>query len=1372
MLLFARLPPRRLRSPRRLAHDAAALRGWGRRLLHLRAAATAGRGGGARDVFDAVPASNDDDRERCSALLRARAAGGDHRRCASLLREMLGRGIRPDRLALAAVVKSASTLHDGCGGGAVLGRCLHGLAVRAGYVDGAAVAKAVMDMYGRIGALADARQVFDEMTCPDAVCWNILITASSRAGCFDDVFHLFRAMLACGVAESMPTAVTVAVVFPVCAKLRVLRTGSCIHGYVVKSGLEFDTLCGNALISMYSKCGGSTAMDDALKAFSTICSKDVVSWNSIIAGYSENGLFEEALKLFGQMISEECLPNYSTLANILPFCSLVDYGRYYGKEIHGFVVRHGFETDISVSNALMAHYSKVCEMGAVESIFRSLTIGDIVTWNTVIAGYVMNGYASRALKLFQGLLFTGLAPDSVSLISLLTASAQLGNVRVGMRVHGYILRHPELIQETSLMNALVSFYSQCDRFDAAFRAFITNQNKDLISWNAILSACANSEQHIDMFVRLLQEMSHDVTQWDFVTILNVIRVSTFYGIKMVREAHGYAVRVGYTSETSVANAIMDAYAKCGYPHDAETLFRTLAGRNTITDNTMISCYLKNNYVEHAEMTFNKMAVKDETSWNLMIRLYAQNDMCDQAFSMFHQLQSEGLNPDPISITNILLVCIHLSSVQLVKQCHGYMLRASLEDIHLEGSLLDAYSKCGNITNAYNLFQVSLHKDLVIFTAMIGAYAMHGMAEKAVEVFSKMLTLDIKPDHVVMTALLSACSHAGLVDAGVKIFRSIREIYGVEPTEVNCACMVDLLARGGRLQDAYNFAVDMSPNVVNANAWGSLLGACKVHGEVKIGRLAADRLFSMEAEDIGNYVIMSNIYAADDKWDGVEHVRKLMNSKDMKKPAGCSWIEVEKTRHLFIANDVQHQDRSSIYDVLRSLYQQIREQPSTGSVCIYVLAMLKLCMYFDVELCILMVEAFYCDYPASMTLQGLSTAPSSQITAGYSPSRLGFRRFGLQLKVTAIFGWIRGDAGTRELNPSAESYTLTGSASEVNTKPREVSVAVVSSIMDIPSADWDACAVDSADPDKFNPFRTHAFLSSLEESGSAVKETGWLPLLVVAWDDNETVVGVVPLYLKSHSKGEFVFDYSWAEAYYSYGLEYYPKLQSCVPFTPDQVFEALVKALKSLTTRMKLSSLHVTFPSEGEFSTLKDSGFLQRIGMQYHWRNRNYRSFDEFLMDLKQPKRKNIRQERKKIPAQNSKMKRHRGDEIKSDHWDTFYKFYRNTTDNHWGRPYLTREFFHLLGEKIGDKAIEAAVELNLSKVEAGAQGEHKIQRGYLPVTTYSCHYFLDPGFGTAIGDFLAHETTQVKRVIKVLHDSGPYKEDILNELLLTQGDGV
>ncbi|XP_039771961.1 putative pentatricopeptide repeat-containing protein At5g08490 [Panicum virgatum] len=525
-------------------------------------------------------------------------------------------------LELAAAIRSASAVPDGArGGGSALGRCLHGIAVKAGRVaSSAAVAKAVMDMYGRSGALADARLVFDEIARPDAVCWNILITASSRGGHFDDAVGLFRSMLACGAVQSMPTAVTVAVVVPACAKWRRLQTGRSVHG-------------------------------------------------------------------------------------------------------------------------------------------------------------------------------------------------------------------------------------QCDRFDDAFRAFTAILNKDLISWNAILSACANSEQHIEGFFGLLGEMCH---QWDSVTVLNVIRMSAFCGINM----------------------------------DANIFFRNLAGRNIVTDNIMISCYMKNNCIEDAE--------------------------------------SEGLKPDIVSITGVLEACIHLCSVQLVRQCHTYMLRASLEDIHLEGALLDAYSKCGNITNAYNIFQVSPKKDLVTFTAMIGCYAMHGMAEEAVELFSKMLKLGIRPDHVVLTTLLSACSHAGLVDAGIKIFKSIRDIHRIEPTAEHYACMVDLLARRGHLQDAYMFALDMPPHAVNANAWGSLLGACKVHGEIELGQLAADHLFTMEGENIGNYVIMSNIYAADEKWDGVEHVRKLMKSKDMKKPAGCSWIEVEKTRHLFIASDVKHQDRSCIYDMLGSLYQQIKD----------------------------------------------------------------------------------------------------------------------------------------------------------------------------------------------------------------------------------------------------------------------------------------------------------------------------------------------------------------------------------------------------------------------------------------------------------------
>ncbi|KAI4367056.1 hypothetical protein MLD38_022837 [Melastoma candidum] len=432
-------------------------------------------------------------------------------------------------------------------------------------------------------------------------------------------------------------------------------------------------------------------------------------------------------------------------------------------------------------------------------------------------------------------------------------------------------------------------------------------------------------------------------------------------------------------------------------------------------------------------------------------------------------------------------------------------------------------------------------------------------------------------------------------------------------------------------------------------------------------------------------------------------------------------------------------------------------------------------------------------------------------------------------ICALFWGARktSEATSRQVDFSLGDFTLASPAVEdaaaVGTSPAKFSVSMVSSISEIPPQEWDACALEASGPEKFNPFLSHGFLSSLEESRSAVKETGWVPRHIVAKDEADNVIGVVPLYLKSHSYGEFVFDHAWADAYYSYGARYYPKYQCCVPFTPvtgprillrdswykDQLFDAIVSGLKDLVVKTQVSSIHVTFSSEEEWITLKNKGFLQRKGMQYHWKNRNYNSFDEFLMDMKQSKRKNIRQERKKISVQNLTMKRLRGTEIKAKHWDAFYNFYRNTTDNKWGTPYLTKEFFHIMGSKMGDnvllvvaeegdelvagalnliggdtiygrlwgchprayypslhfeacyyQAIEAAIELGLKTVEAGAQGEHKIQRGYIPVTTYSCHYLVDEDFRKAIGEFVVREATQVELVMKVIRDSGPFKEGI------------
>jgi hypothetical protein len=374
------------------------------------------------------------------------------------------------------------------------------------------------------------------------------------------------------------------------------------------------------------------------------------------------------------------------------------------------------------------------------------------------------------------------------------------------------------------------------------------------------------------------------------------------------------------------------------------------------------------------------------------------------------------------------------------------------------------------------------------------------------------------------------------------------------------------------------------------------------------------------------------------------------------------------------------------------------------------------------------------------------------------------------------------------------------------------VQVVSRIADIPAADWDACAGD-------NPFVGHAFLSALEDSGSVSAETGWLPQHLVLPNPEGGILGCAPLYLKSHSYGEYVFDWNWADAYERAGGRYYPKLQCSVPFTPatgprllvnpaaerGEVEAGLIAAMLELARRHQASSLHITFPPRDQFDRLGAFGLLQRLGVQYHWLNNDYADFDAFLAGLASRKRKAIRKERRKVAESGIRLTPLSGSDIEARHWDAFFEFYIATADRKWGQPYLTREFFHLLGERLADRvvlvmadyqdepvagalnlksdttlfgrnwgslgrfrflhfeacyyqAIDYAIAHGLKTVEAGAQGEHKIQRGYLPTATYSAHWIADAGFSNAIEEFLVRERRAMQHEIDALGDYSPFKE--------------
>jgi predicted N-acyltransferase len=384
------------------------------------------------------------------------------------------------------------------------------------------------------------------------------------------------------------------------------------------------------------------------------------------------------------------------------------------------------------------------------------------------------------------------------------------------------------------------------------------------------------------------------------------------------------------------------------------------------------------------------------------------------------------------------------------------------------------------------------------------------------------------------------------------------------------------------------------------------------------------------------------------------------------------------------------------------------------------------------------------------------------------------------------------------------------------------IRVVDRIADIPAAAWDACA----GPD--NPFLSHAFLDALEESGSATAETGWLPQHLAleeagGQEAGGRLLGVAPLYLKGHSYGEYVFDHGWADAYERAGGRYYPKLLCAVPFTPvtgprllihptagtqagGAVADALIAGMLELARRHKVSSLHITFPTEGEWQRLGEAGFLQRMGQQFHWENQGYASFDDFLAALSSRKRKTIRKEREGALAGGIAIHTLTGTAIEKRHWDAFFRFYISTSDRKWGSPYLTREFFDLIGARMADRivlimaekngrliagalnlrggdtlygrnwgcagdfpflhfeacyyrAIDFAIAHGLKRVEAGAQGQHKIQRGYLPSPTYSAHWIRDPGFKRAVADFLTRERRAVVHEMDELAELSPFRRE-------------
>lgn len=625
--------------------------------------------------------------------------------------------------------------------------------------------------------------------------------------------------------------------------------GTQIHAIAIVTGLDLDVYVTNSLITMYAGFG---LLSLSRRLFEDMHERNIISWNGLLAGYVSNGKFEEAILFFREMIIEGLRPNergFSCVVNACTESGDLDSGL----AIHGFLIHLGYDSDPFTANSLVSMYAKLGDLRAAEIIFEKSALLDIVSWNAMIAGCVLHEQNSRALQLLKSMRSYGIVPDFLTLSSILKASAGCRDVDLGQQIHGYLIK-TDPGRDPYAGSGLVDLYAKCGLFDDSIKAFDSMKDKDLITWNALISGCSHNEKHgeaLSYFCKL-REDGCDIDRTTLSAILKEARINT-------KEIHALATKSGLLTDPHVVNGLINSYGKC----------------SSLTD---------------ASQVFDECMIDDVIVFTCMMSILSQGGQGEEAIKTFTNMLRKNLKHDAFVLSSLLDTCSSLSAYEQGRQIHAIVVKTCfMHDIFVENALLDMYAKCGSIEEATSAFDHIPEKGVVSWSAMIGALAQHGRAKAALDLFQKMVHQGVMPNHVTMTSVLYACSHAGLIDEGKRYFESMRETFGIEQTQEHYGCMVDLLGRVGKLNDAKDLVNEM-PFEANAKIWGSLLGAARAHGDPELGELAAQQLFNVEPNKSGSHVLLANLYASSGMWDGVARTRQSMQKWGVIKDPAMSWIE--------------------------------------------------------------------------------------------------------------------------------------------------------------------------------------------------------------------------------------------------------------------------------------------------------------------------------------------------------------------------------------------------------------------------------------------------------------------------------------------------
>lgn len=741
-------------------------------------------------------------------------------------------------------------------------------------------------MYGKCGRLRDAEKMFDGMPHRTIFTWNAMIGAYVTNGEPLAALELYQEMRVSGIPLD---PCTFPCVLKACGLLKDRRCGAEIHGLAIKEGYASVVFVANSVVGMYTKCND---LNGARQLFDRMLEKeDVVSWNSMISAYSSNGQSVEALRLLGEMQKSGLAPNSYTFVAALQACEDSSFSKQ-GMLIHATILKSGYHVDIFVVNALIATYARFGKMSEAAHIFYNMDDRDTISWNSMLSGFVQNGLHYQALYFHHYMRHAGQKPDQVAVVNIIAASGRLGNTLNGLEIQAYAMKNG-LHLDLHVGNSLVDMHAKFGSTKYMDRVFDKMHDKDCISWTTIIAGHAQNGSH-SRALELFREVMLEDIDLDVMMISSILQACS--GLKLissVKEIHGYIMRNDLL-DLVLHNGIVDAYGECGN-------------------------------VDYAERLFELIEFKDVVSWTSMISCYVHNGHANEALELFHLIKETGIEPDSILLVSIISAAASLSALKKGKEIHGFLIRKGFVlDGSLASSLLDMYARCGSVEKSRNVFDCIRNKNLVLWTSMINALGMHGCGRAAIELFGMMEDESIAPDHIAFLAVLYACSHSGLVEEGGRFLEKMKYKYQLEPWPEHYACLVDLLGRANHLEEAYQFVKGMEVEPT-AEVWCALLGACQIHSNKKLAEIAAQKILETGPENPGNYVLVSNMYAAERRWKEVEEVRMRMKAFGLKKNPGCSWIEVGNKVHAFMARDKSHPQSMEIYVKLSEITEKLARE---------------------------------------------------------------------------------------------------------------------------------------------------------------------------------------------------------------------------------------------------------------------------------------------------------------------------------------------------------------------------------------------------------------------------------------------------------------